>query len=162
VDAWAVGISVAVEAVSGLIDTANDEDKTKKLALYQKKALAWLAMQEDLSADIKNRARGQICAMSNKRPQDTLYALATAGRVEKKYVDAWADFRNRHVHPRLQDLEKPTSVNMQKMFDQIHKVEVLLRQLTFHLIGYEGPFTDYGEHGFPPKPYPFSTEVRSA
>jgi hypothetical protein len=161
VDAWAVGISVAVEAVINLIDIADDSDKQKRqakeLCLYQERTLAWLAVQKDLSPEIMKRARGQIKAMSNKRPQDTLYVLAESGRVEKNYVDAWTYLRNRHVHPKLQDLKKPTSIDMQKLLDHIHKVEVLLRQLTFHLIGYEGPFTDYGAHvtqGFPSKQYP--------
>jgi hypothetical protein len=99
--------------------------------------------------------------MSSKRPQDTLYALGDAGRVEKSYVEAWTYLRNRHVHPKLQDLEKPTSADMQKLLDHIHKVEVLLRQLTFHLIGYEGPFTDYGARGFPSKQYPLANESGS-
>ncbi|MDR3535347.1 MAG: hypothetical protein P4L71_02485 [Acetobacteraceae bacterium] len=154
VDAWAVGISVAVEAVTGLIAIASDGNKANELALYQKRALAWLDEQKDLSAKIVRRVQGQINAMSNKRPKDTLHELAAAGRVEKNYVDAWDYLRNRHVHPKLQDLEKPTLVDMQNLLDHIHKVEVLLRQLTFHLIGYEGPFTDYGAHDFPSKKYP--------
>jgi hypothetical protein len=156
VDAWAVGISVAVEAITDLIATAIDDDKAKKLALYQERVLAWLAEQTDLSPDIVKRAQGQINAMSTKRPQDTLYVLAATGRVEKSYIDAWSYLRNRHVHPKLQDLEKPTPVDMQKLLDHIHKVEVLLRQLTFHLIGYEGPFMDYGAHEFPTKQYPLA------
>ena len=75
VDAWAVGISVAVEAITGLIATATDGDKAEELTHYQKRVLAWLAEQKDLSADIVKRAQGQINAMSNKRPQDTLYVL---------------------------------------------------------------------------------------
>ena len=161
VDAQAVGISVAVEAVAGLIDIASDGDKANELALYQERVLAWLAEQKDLSPDIVKRAQGQICAMSYKRPQDALYVLADAGRVEKKYVDAWAYLRNRHVHPKLRDLEKPTQVDMQKLFDHIRKAEVLLRQLTFHLIGYEGPFTDYGAHDSPSEQYPLPVEIRS-
>ena len=162
VDAWAVGISVAVEAVTDLITIARDGDNIRKLALYQDRVLAWLAEQKDLSPDIVKRAQGQIYAMSNKRPQDTLYMLAGVGRVEKNYVDAWAYLRNRHVHPKLEDLEKPTPVDMQKLLDRIHKVEVLLRQLTFHLIGYEGPFTDYGTLAFPSKQYPLAVEISSA
>jgi hypothetical protein len=162
VDAWAVGISVAVEAVTGLISIASDDDKAKELTLYQKRVLAWLDKQKDLSADIVKRAQGQICAMSNKRPQDTLYALAATGQVAKNYVDAWSYLRNRHVHPKLQDLEKPTPVDMQKLLDHIHKVEVLLRQLTFHLIGYVGPFTDYGVSNFPSKQYPLAVEIGAA
>jgi hypothetical protein len=161
VDAWAVGVSVAVEAVTGLIAIDGDDDKARELALYQKRVLAWIAEQNDLSADVVKRAQGQINAMSNKRPQDTLYVLATAGRVEKNYVDAWSYLRNRHVHPRLQDLEKPTPVDMQKLLDHIRRAEVLLRQLTFHLIHYEGHFTDYGILDFPSKQYPSSLEVVS-
>ena len=162
VDARAVGVSVAVEAVTGLIAIASDGDKAKELALYQERARAWLTEQKDLSPDIVNRAKGQISAMSSRRPQDTLYRLAGEGRVEKNYVNAWAYLRNRHVHPKLQDLEKPTPIDMQKLFDHLHKVEVLLRQLTFHLIGYTGPFTDYGAHDFPSKQYPLAIEIGSA
>ncbi len=99
--------------------------------------------------------------MSNKRPRDTLYALAETGHVEQSYVDAWEYLRNRHVHPKLKDLQKPSPVDYQKLLDHIHRVETLLRQLTFYLIGYEGPFTDYGVHGkhaFPSKQYPLSAE----
>jgi len=156
VDAWAVGVSVAVEAVSGLINVEGDKEKVERLALYQERARKWIDEQKDL-ADIAGRAKGQINAMSNKRPQDTLYALAKTGHVEKSYVDAWEYLRNRHVHPKLSDLQKPTPVDYQKLLDHIHRVETLLRQLTFYLIGYEGPFTDYGVHGkqtFTSKQYP--------
>lgn len=103
-----------------------------------------------------------VCAMSGKRPQDTLYRLADAGRVEKNYVNAWAYLRNRHVHPKLQDLEKPTPTDMQKLFDHLRKAEVLLRQLTFYLIDYKGPFTDYGACNYPSKQYPLAVEIGSA
>jgi hypothetical protein len=116
----------------------------------------WIADQSDLT-DLFDRANGLISAMSNKRPQDTLYALAEDGCVEKDYVYAWTYLRNKHVHPTLKDLKKPDQVDHQKLIDHIHRVEVLLRQPTFYLIGYEGPFTDYGVHGdqgFPTKQYP--------
>lgn len=165
IDAWAVGVSVAVEALSGLIAIAEDDDNAGEVVSFQRRVLAWLVEQKDLSPNIARRAQGQIRAMSNKRPQDTLYALANAGQVERSYVEAWTYLRNRHVHPKIQDLEKPTPVDMQKLLDHIHKVEVLLRQLTFHLIGYVGPFTDYGVHGthdFPSKQYPLATLIASA
>ena len=162
VDAWAVGISVAVEAIAGLIEISSAADKAKEVAVYQCRALAWLAEQKDLSSEIAERAKGQINAMSNKRPQDTLYALADAGQVEKKYVKAWTDLRNRQVHPNLQDLGKPTAVATQKLLHHIHKVEVLLKQLTFHLIGYAGFFTDYGTPNLATKRYPLAVEASPA
>jgi hypothetical protein len=167
VDAWAVGISVAVEAVTSLIAAAGNSEQAEKakpdeLTLYQKRVLKWLDEQADLPEHIVKRAKGQIRSMSNKGPKDTLYALTDVGRVEKKYVKAWNDLRNRHVHPKLEDLGKPTPIDMQNLFDHIRKVEVLLRQLTFHLIGYEGPFTDYGADNFPSEQYPLAAEVGSA
>jgi hypothetical protein len=95
--------------------------------------------------------------MSNKRVRDTLHALAATGNVEKDYIKAWTRLRHPHVHPTIKDLKKPDQVDYQKLIDRIHRVEVLLRQLTFYLIGYEGPYTDYGVHGdqaFPSKQYP--------
>lgn len=158
VDAWAAGVSVAVEAVASLINVEDDKQRGERLTLFQKRASKWLAEQSDL-ADLADRVKGQIASMSKKRPDDTLYALAESGHVEEAYIRAWRKLRNRHVHPTLKDLKKPDPIDYQKLLDQIHRVETLLRQLTFYLIGYEGPFTDYGVHGmhdFPSKEYPLS------
>jgi hypothetical protein len=160
VDAWAVGVSVAVEAVAGLISVEDEKQKGERLALFQERARKWLAEQADL-ADIADRPREQINSMSKKRPQDTLYVLAATGHVEKDYVKNWRDLRNRHVHPTLKDLKKPDQIDYQKLLDHIHCVEVLLRQLTFYLIEYEGPFTDYGIEGFPSKKYPLDAVIAS-
>jgi hypothetical protein len=158
IDAWAVGVSVAVEAVASLINAEDGGQTDDLLALYQERARKWLDEQSDLVA-ISDRVKGQIDSISKKRPDDTLYVLAKNGHVEQAYVRSWRYLRNRHVHPTLKDLRKPDSVDNQKLLDNIHRVETLLRQLTFYLIRYEGPFTDYGVHGmhdFPSKQYPLS------
>jgi hypothetical protein len=155
-DAWAVGVSVAVEAVASLISVEGDKEKAKRIALLQDRMREWFAEQSDLQ-DLAERVGGQINAMGNKRIQDTLYALAATGNVEEDYIKAWTYLRNRHVHPTIKDLNKPDQVDYQKLIDHIHRVEVLLRQLTFYLIGYEGPHTDYcvyGGQAFPSKQYP--------
>ena len=155
-DAWAVGVSVAVEAVASLISVEGDKEKTERVALLQDRMRKWFAEQSDLQ-DLAGRVNGQIDAMSNRRARDTLHALAATGHVEEDYIKAWAYLRNRHVHPTINDLKKPDLLDYQKLIDHIHRAEVILRQLTFYLIGYEGPFTDYGVHGgqaFPSKQYP--------
>jgi hypothetical protein len=153
IDAWAVGISVAAEAVVGLIELPNDGAEAERLALFQKRTCEYLGTQTDFP-DLVRRMKGLIKLMSHKRPQDTMYALANWGYVEKSYVDAWTYLRNRHVHPTLKDLKKHDPVDYQNLLNHIHRVEVLLRQLTFYLIGYKGPFTDYGAENFPSKRYP--------
>jgi hypothetical protein len=99
VDAWAVGVSVAVEAVASLINVADGKQRNHLLALYQERARKWLEEQSDL-VDISDRARGQIDSMSRRRPDDTLSVLAKTGHVEKPYIKSWpayapssADFR---------------------------------------------------------------------
>jgi hypothetical protein len=154
VDAWAVGVSVAAEAVASLIKMPGDDTEAKQIALFQKRMLECLATQTDFPDDLIRRMQGLIAVMSQKRAQDTMYALANTGHVEKAYVDAWTYLRNRHVHPTLKDLKKPDPGDYQKLLDHIHCVEVLLRQLTVYLIGYKGPFTDCGAENFPLKQYP--------
>jgi hypothetical protein len=153
IDASAVGVSVAVEAIAGLVHLPSDKAKADRVSLLQQRMRECLAAQTDF-ADLADRMRGLIDMMGSKRPQDTLYALADIGRAERAYVDTWKDLRNRHVHPSLKDLKKPDLADYQRQFDNIYRVEVLLRQVTFHLIGYQGPFTDYGAANFPSKQFP--------
>ncbi|MBI3705145.1 MAG: hypothetical protein HY244_15170 [Rhizobiales bacterium] len=87
VDAWAVGISVAVEAVVGLISIEGSKEKAGRVADFQKLMRKWLEKQSAFS-DLFGRVRGLIETMSNRRPQDTLYALAETGHVEKDYIEA--------------------------------------------------------------------------
>jgi hypothetical protein len=152
-DAWAVGVSVAVEAVASLITTEGDPAADTRIALLQDRMRTWFAGESDLQ-DFASRVNGQINAMGQKRARDTLQALTATGHVEEDYINAWVRLRNRHVHPAPGELKKPDQIDYQKLFDELHRAEVLLRQLTFYLIGYEGPFTDYGARGFPTKPYP--------
>ncbi|MBB3956306.1 MULTISPECIES: hypothetical protein [Novosphingobium] len=154
INARAVGLCVAVEAVASLIKIEGDGTQDKEVKEFQTSIRSWLEAQTELPASIAKRAKGLIGTMGTKRPQDILHALALKGLVEKDYIDAWSDLRNRHVHPKLKDLAKPAPTQMQPLFDKILRVEVLLHQMTFHLIGYQGCFTDYGALGFPIREYP--------
>lgn len=156
IDAWAIGVSVAIEAIASLVVLRATKKEAAKLADIQNAMQKWLADQS-FPEGYTRRIAGMIGALGNKRPQDMLYALNKTGHVEAPYIKAWQNLRNRHVHPNLSDLKKPSPEDNQKLIDDIHRAEVLLRQLTFFLIGYEGPFTDYGVHGaqaFPTKQYP--------
>ena len=154
IDARAVGLCVAVEAIAGLIEVESDAAQAREVEDYQKAAGAWLETRTDFSETIVKRAKGLIDAMGSRRPQDTLNSLALKDLVEKDYIGSWSYLRNRHVHPKLKDLGKPSEPDTQKLLDSIHKVEVLLHQMTFHLISYDGHFTDYGVPGFQSKKYP--------
>lgn len=155
VDAWAVGYSVAVEAVAGLVVFEQDGEKAERVTKFQTRMRQWVATQTDF-ADLVPRLEGLIGALGEERVQDKLHTLVATGHVDLAYIKAWTRLRNRHVHPKLKELKKPDTVGMQELMDLIHQVEVLLRQLTFYLIGYTGPFTDYGVAGFPSRQYPLA------
>ncbi len=153
VDAWAVGISVAIEAVASLVELKVDERRGAQVQLIQTEMRNWLSKQS-FPKDRTQQLAGMIGAFGARRPQDVMYALAETGHVDRSYIKAWQNLRNRHVHPKLKDLERPSLTDSQSLLDDIHRSEVVLRQLTFFLIGYKGPFTDYGVQAFPSKQYP--------
>ena len=155
IDAQALGFSVAVEALAGLVAHEQDDEKAKRVAKFQDRMRECLATQSDF-ADLKPRMEGLIDFLSAERVKDKLRPLAAAGQVDAKYIKAWDHLRNRHVHPKLRDLRKPDAAKTQELVELINKTEVLLRQVTFYLIGYTGPFTDYGAVGFPSKRYPLT------
>jgi hypothetical protein len=151
VDAWALGVSVAAEAVASLIKLPSGDIKAERIKLFQ--ARMHECLRTDFS-DLISRVKGYIDGMSNKRPQDTMHALASTGHIEGAYIKDWTSLRNRQAHPKLKNLKEPNPVDNQELLDRIHRVEVLLRQLTFYLIGYKGPYTDYGTENFLIKQYP--------
>lgn len=109
--------------------------------------LSWLEEQPCLSENVKSRARGLIGVSGSKGVKKTLRELSEKGYVDKDNVDAWDKLRNRHVHPKLADLRVPDQAEYQELFRRLQRVGMLLHQLTFYLIGYEGPFTEYSKHG---------------
>jgi hypothetical protein len=161
IDAWAVGVSIAVEAVAQLIQLPTDEVEAARVSAFQNHMRKLVDAQTNFEKDLLDRMRGLIGTLSQKRPQDVLYALAETGHIDKAYIEAWIDLRNRHVHPKPKDLKQPQGVDYQELFDRIRRTEVVLRQLTFYLIGYEGPYADYGTPGFPSKSCPAKPKVET-
>lgn len=155
VDAWAVGYCVALEALTSFITLEDNGDHRARIEAFQKKARTWLAAQID-DADVAPRLEGMISGLATERPADKLHVLAKSGRVTEAYIKSWTKLRNKHLHPRPADLGKPDAAYMQEMLDLIHQVEVVIFQIVFSIIGYEGPFTDYGVKGFPTRQYPLS------
>ena len=155
IDAGAIGVSVALEAIASLAETAHDEGELKRMEKFRHELNEHLSKQADLS-DYTERLDKMLVNWSKKRPQDTLHELASRGLVEKDYIKSWTNLRNRHVHPTLADLKPPSPATYQGVINNTYRVEVLLYQVIFYLIGYEGPFADYGADGFRNKSYPLA------
>jgi len=158
IDAWAIGVSVAVEAVVSVIELPDDREKTESWVKFRKCALKWLDEQHAHSDYVKKRAKKLIENTGSKGTKQKLRELAEKGYVDKKYVDAWDRLRNRHVHPNLTDLKLPGPTEYRELFQRLWQVGTLLHQLTFYIIGYKGPFTDYGRAGCVSRQYPLSEQ----
>ena len=92
-DARAVGVSVAVEAVASLIERGKEKDE--RVAKLQERLRTWLWLaQSVIEGDLAKRFNGLIDRLSEKRVVDTLYALAATGHLEKEYIKAWSYLRN--------------------------------------------------------------------
>jgi len=160
VDAWAVGVSVAVEALASLAKSSVDAEPNGGWGEFRQAALTWIDEHPDFPEGIKKRARGLIGGSADKGVKQILRELAEIGHADKKYIDAWGQLRHRHVHPNLADLRLPGAADYRELFSRLQQVGTLLHQLTFHLIGYEGPFTDYG-HMNGTRQYPLSRPKRA-
>jgi hypothetical protein len=155
IDAGAVGVSVALEAIASLAATKQGKDVLERVKAFQKHMHDYLSSHAEFS-DYTDRLDGMLGNWSKKGPKDTLHELAERGFIQKDYIKAWTDLRNRHVHPTLADLEPPSPATYQVVLNNTYRVEVLVNQIIFHLLGYEGPFTDYGAEGFPINNYPLT------
>jgi hypothetical protein len=153
IDTWALGVSVAVEGLSGFIPRAiSKEDKLRLMEL--RTWLVGVVEGEAKFASYADRVHGLTSRMFSSSVPDRLYPLSAQGRVTVEYIKDWKDFRHKQAHPDLRDLQNITSSDYQAMFDPINKATALMYQLVFHLIGYEGPYTDHGARGYPTRHYP--------
>ncbi|MBW0450521.1 hypothetical protein EN871_20295 [bacterium M00.F.Ca.ET.228.01.1.1] len=156
IDSWAMGVSVALEAISSLVVLPDDPEKKAKIEQAVNLVKEYISNESGL-VDFRDRLNGLVGMLTHPPgPRDKLKWLAAEGKVEKSYIKQWTDLRNTHVHPKIADLQKPDAASIQTQLDRIHSVQVLLCQVTYHLIGFSGPFTDWAEKQYPDKQFPLT------
>lgn len=146
-DAWAVGISVAVEGLVYLVEIPENPGDKALIARLR----GWLAQQMQSHTEfaaLSARVDGRLNGMGTPSIKDRLHHLAQANIVTADYARAWGRLRNTHVHPKPVDLSAVDRDQFQKTIDRLFKVTTLMYELVFHLIGYTGPYQDFGSTGF--------------
>lgn len=151
-DAWAIGLGVAVEGLASLLPIELDPTLKTKLEALQQFVNAQVSDSPDHTKFAK-RIAGMMNGLTTIRAVDRMNALAENGGTLPKLVKDWTALRNRGVHPTKSGVD-PSQVDHQKLIDQVHHVTTLMYHIVFTLIGYEGPCTNYAEHGFPERTYP--------
>lgn len=161
-DAWAMGLGVAVEGLTGLINFEQDAEESQKRAEEKARLQAlqnYIVDQvssQDTFTEFSERIRGLVAGLTSVRAIDRMRWLAGQGKVDLSHVEAWRSLRNRSVHPRARGDLDVASLDFQKMIDEVHCVTVLLYHIVFHIIGYSGSYTDYATRNFPEKEYPLT------
>jgi hypothetical protein len=159
-DTWAVGASVAVEAILSLVKGRTTEEQEQERSREEEWAKLKNSMSAHLEAQIqfsegaRHRAQKLIEMAGSMSPTQKLRELSRKGIVEMENVKAWGKLRNRNVHRNLAGLKEPSMAEYAQMYAQLQRVGMLLHQLIFDLIGYEGPFTEYGETRLATRHYP--------
>jgi hypothetical protein len=157
VDAWAIGVSVAVEGIAKLVksETPTTEER-KRVTILTKHLLDHISSLPCFN-DLSKRVKGLLGMMQDVRVQDRLTPLVSNGYVDYAYISAWSKLRNKHVHPSSRNLDMANIDDYhQSMLDLINKTTVLMYHIIFYMIGYKGKFTDYGTTGYPFKDYPLA------
>jgi hypothetical protein len=162
-DAWAMGLGVAVEGLASLIDIEQDKaEKERRKAEKErlKKLQDFVVKQVSSRKQLRaftERVRGLVAGLTSVRAIDRMKWLADHSGADPAHVEAWRKLRNRVVHPATRGDVDVASLDFQKMLDELHRVTVLLYHIVFHVIGYHGLYTDYATLNFPVKNYPLAS-----
>jgi hypothetical protein len=153
-EAWEVGLSVAVEGLANLI-AAEVPSKTVDYQELRRELTTWLS-ERSYPETLVNRIGGMLGGLEMVRPKDRMLGLVGGGAVSKDDIAAWVRVRNAAVHTRQITSSDLEDSELQRRFDQLHQVYRLMHGMVFHLIGYSGPYSNYAEWGFPDAIFPLT------
>jgi hypothetical protein len=153
IDTQALVLSVAVESILKELDPAALTPSALQAA--QQGLKKWIATglkllgEAGMPPDLLERFRQQLSNMLGRRAVDKLYDLAGAGAINKALIARWKSLRDASAHGK-----RGSTAEMAKTLYNRDATLVLLYQIIFWAIGYEGHFTDYSVVGWPARHYP--------
>lgn len=148
VDNWAVSVSVAVEGLSNLLESKVTPSQTMLVGEFREWLTPLVANNPKFST-FSERLGGLIGMLAVESVKDRLSSLIETNEVTAAYVKAWNNLRNKFVHPKAKDLVAFSDEKLQQLIDLLYKVTTLMYEIIFYLIGYRGPYRDYGTEGWP-------------
>jgi len=102
------------------------------------------------SPGFQNRLLGLLDSMAGPRAKDRLKALCDhqTAPLSGYELKAYGNLRNRLAHGKWQDwIERDRS--LQTAVDELGCVASMVNKLALFLVGYEGPYVEYSEQGWP-------------
>ena len=142
IDAHALTVAVAVESI--LKSEALKPGTLQIELVSQVKAAVALLQKSGLDPAFRERAMAKVNELRNPSAAANLRELVKTQAITDRQFRAWRDLRNRTAHGDYSD-----SIPLQDFMDLLTTVTTLLHRLAFTAIGYVGPYTDYGQRGWP-------------
>jgi hypothetical protein len=148
-DAWAVGLCVAVEGMANLFPVEEDKKETERSCQIITHVRDFLKAMGWTNDKVANRASGLVNQLHQPRVIDRLASLVAAGKISKELIEAWQKLRPRQAHGAVMDIESAPKEDIETMLQRIDGVTTLLYQLSFQLIEYKENYTDYSKVNWP-------------
>jgi hypothetical protein len=150
IEARALALSVNVEGLTRVLfpDSESKSNETKALVgRLRQHCVSWKEFDDPQTKNAwLNRVSGLLGQLLSPTPRDILRRLSAANAIEERLIGAWTKLRPKAAHANIWG-----SSDTQELVDLCASVRVLIHQLVFLVIGYEGVFTDYSCRGYPLK-----------
>ncbi|MFF8802367.1 MULTISPECIES: hypothetical protein [unclassified Methylobacterium] len=143
-----VGLCVAIEGVSNHLPVKYKRIEKEKVELIAEVVGRWLRKRK-FSDDICFRTNGLVNQLSNVRVRDRLSNYIETGTIPSDYFATWNRQRHKAVHTSNDLFGATSDAKLQKTLDDIQKLNTLIQMMLFVIIGYEGPYVDYGAVNWP-------------
>lgn len=137
----ALALSVAIEGVLHHGFEHLGEAEADVVAAVKK--LEALLEQHFKPSALDKRLDGFLKAVTRPSSRTALHNLQKPGVVTEEQVNAWERLRHVAAHG------KEYSLPFREVYELTQQLRVLLNLLVFEIIGYSGPYTDYGAIGWP-------------
>ena len=154
IDAWAIALCISIEGISSLVDWVEDPDSKARRVTVCRHVREWLGSTGWQDQALAMRVNGLLSMLGSPRVIDRLAHLVIQGKVSADHLRRWKALRNPGAHGSGPTFDGSDAKAAQALLDDIRKVSSLMYHLCFHLIGYEGPFTNYAITGWPTGTYP--------
>lgn len=158
-EAYAVGLSVAVEGITNIIEIQRNENENTEHIKQQNHNVElkkYILDSLDKSCEFrpyKKRIENMLGSINQVRAIDKLRWLSSMNKIDEKHYKAWRAIRNPSVHPSVNSELDFCEHNFQIKINELFIVADLLYRLIFYIIDYKGIYTDYSLKNWPCREY---------
>jgi len=150
IQAQALTLAVAIESILKFLQPVNDKPSSE-IKEGIKKAQNYFKTWGGPSI-LTDQIKGFLARLNDTNASKKFDELIKKGIITKQQKDAWNKLRHKLAHGSID-----ISGSLQEILDLSNMVLVMFYFLIFHIIGYQGKYTNYSSDGWPISDYPVLT-----